>query len=120
MRQIKFRARWKENGKLISDFMTNRSYCIADINSPLLIIEEFTGLVDFYGDDIYENDIVKMISTNSKNIYLVEYDTRFASFTYMHVNKGMHQHKREICQDFIDSMGIAVVGNKYYNPELLK
>jgi hypothetical protein len=55
---IKFRARWKDTKKTIPDFM--EEYGISALNSDVFIVDEFTGLNDSSGVEIYEGDKVKI------------------------------------------------------------
>ena len=56
MREIKFRAWYKDTGKPIEDF--NRQFMICACNSDLMIVEQFTGLKDKNGKESYEGDRV--------------------------------------------------------------
>ena len=52
MRTLKFRARWRDTGKVVSDFM--EEYTIDALNDDTFISEQFTGLLDKNGKEIYE------------------------------------------------------------------
>jgi len=58
MREIKFRAWWKDTNKPVADF--NTEYIIDACNSNGFIVEQFTGLRDKTKDltEIYESDII--------------------------------------------------------------
>ena len=57
MRELKFRARWRDTLKPIPAFMDE--YCLEALNDENLIVEQYTGLKDQQGTEIYEGDIVE-------------------------------------------------------------
>ena len=56
-REIKFRAFWSDTLKPIDEF--NDEYAINACNNDVFIVNQFTGLKDIYGKEIYEGDIVE-------------------------------------------------------------
>jgi len=100
MRELKFRA-WNTNWK-------EYEYGCYDVEpSPDYIFEQYTGLKDKNGKEIYEGDIYKQFIEDSPNeeriiIDFVEYIHLFA---YFFDNKN-HE--------------IEVIGNIHENPELLE
>ena len=116
MREIKFRA-WDEYLKcfyydgfsisphgIIDPQMQNR-YVYS--NSPnLLMLEQFTGLLDKNGKEIFEGDILQ--HPTIKDLGPVEWDEYYASFDWLHPKMyGWSMSDAEI------------IGNIHENPELL-
>ena len=56
MREIKFRARWKDTNKLVTDF---EDFCVCSmINDMRWTVSQYTGFKDWIGKEIYEGDIL--------------------------------------------------------------
>ena len=106
MRIHKYRARWKDTGKIIKDFMDE--YLIEALNSESFIVEEFTGLHDKNGKEIYEGDIVK----HYKGIFEVKWNNDFAGFEFYSL-----QIRWDLNSLLTDT---EVIGNIYENPKLLE
>ncbi len=117
MREVKFRF-WdifnkmlhysKETGYLNSFF--DKYYACAEAENGV-ILEQFTGLHDKNGVEIYEGDILE---GNWRTIFLVYYDADFLQFRAL-LSNG---HNREI--DYYSYKNIEVIDNIHQDPELLK
>ena len=108
MREIKFRA-WDKNGW--DRGWINDIYAGEDINyeSDEYIIEQFTGLKDKNGREIYEGDIVR----GGCVILWSEEKALFAEFFVDGENKRIASYP-------FDSKYSEVIGNIHENQELLK
>jgi len=107
-RKIKFRAFWRDTLKPIPDFSTE--YLINACNDDLFIVQQFTGLYDINGKEIYEGDILKYFQPYSKKWYthIVKWDEKFASF-------GLFEKDNEWCKesDWLKIQSIEITGNIY-------
>lgn len=123
MRQLKVRVwdkRHIEDGNstfLIRDLLYMEGITSIE-NMEHKIVDEFTGLLDKEGVEIYEGDIVKYISTSRFD----EEDTIIDSVEY--VDGSFYPLPiNSICEDDFYSIYITdyeVIGNIYENKELLK
>ena len=77
MREILFRARWRDTNIIIQDF--SLEYTIDSCNDEKIIVEQFIGLTDKNGIKIFEGDIVKANFPYAK-IGFVEFDKKRCSF----------------------------------------
>ena len=129
MRAIKFRA-WSVHGeKMIEPTSRTPLSYVADQDERRHIWMQYTGLKDSKGVEIYEGDIVStdeyiFIDEGKQNyVGLVEYDDEYdAQFVIvLHcVNAEKRGISDGICQGFSDYEGqLAVIGNRFENPELL-
>ncbi|MBQ7280576.1 MAG: hypothetical protein IJR13_07645 [Bacteroidales bacterium] len=128
MRKIEFRGKRKIDGEWVyGDFEYNRKRDIARIHSydeelnykcQTVVMSdtvgEFTGLTDMNGKDIFEGDIVRMLSRGRERIGVVRWDDVNPSFC-------IKTQDNDIEYDFVKcgEAEIEVVGNIHDKPELL-
>jgi len=126
MREIKFRAWSVEEREYVYSDSFNSNYCYierlegffrwADIN----ILEQFTGLQDAKGKDIYEGDILKLEGFK----FIVVWDDKESRFAPAEVdNLGQYTIGSDYFgwpeTGFIQTR-IEIIGNIHENPELIK
>ncbi len=73
-----------------------------------VIIQQYIGLLDKNGKDIYEGDVIKTYSENREYIGVIEWSNESLSFRL-----------KEIPNIWLSNRTIEVIGNIYENPELL-
>lgn len=108
-REIKFRA-WDNETKDLRQYEEISGICLSALNATDWDLEQFTGLKDSNGDDIYENDLVLLDPDDPP--YQVIFD----------------EGKFELSNDYLglvydlseEHMGCEIIGNIHENPELLE
>ena len=80
------------------------------------VFQQFTGLLDKNGKEVYEGDLLEFAYTdNKKFVGKVEYEEKFACFVAATGNAF------ETFSDLADyTSSFKVVGNIFENPELIK
>jgi len=118
VREIKFRAKTLEGELLYFDLHESQLSGDPDIvfyvrGTPCKVgtEQEYTGLPDKNGKEIYEGDIVKA----GENIVLIIWNKGFASFALAKTG-WMYDH----FFGEIDNERCEVIGNRFENPELLE
>lgn len=124
MREIKFRA-WHKNGEMIyfdnKDLMRDKYQC-AELAKLMNggygdVLNQFVGLKDKNGIEIYENDI--LVSKSGSGVVVWSSDNACWSCKFAHDDEkyGLLEH----CDEAVEHCEIGeIVGNIYENPELLK
>lgn len=140
MRELKVRA-WHKPYKQMCQveslrFDGNRVYTAVLIEEPFydrklveadeIVIEQFTGLKDRNGTDIYEGDIIQFEFWNEKYYRQIAYNSAIASYEAITVasptSKKLRQKAKYSFSELykISSKGFKVVGNIHENPELVE
>ena len=126
MREYKFRGKglgtkqWKHGSLVVLDDEDDVECQIVspdegkvetvDCNS----VGQYTGLYDKDGKEVYEGDILKLLTEDDIFVKIV-WDKKVAGYLYKNGNDGiMVVYDHEISDNFI------IVGNIYDNPELLE
>lgn len=138
-REIKFRAWDKTTSVMVSDYAHNGSYgelyCVYFHDSayntngcPDLILEQFTGLLDKNGKEIYEGDIIRMVKDGIGQVIMVNncstkdriviWHEEEARFSWMLLDGQVNSSGWSFCKNNEDIM--EIIGNIHENKELLE
>jgi len=112
MREIKFRAWNKVNNNYYYNVQDIHDGIIGDSFQSILenedfVVEQYTGMKDFNGVEIYEGDILQDVD-NGNIVGFVEYDDAFGEYDCG--DNNLYECTRD-CQ---------VIGNIHEQPELLE
>ena len=131
MREIKFRAFWRDTLKQILDF--SKEYLIDACNDEVFIVDQFTGLKDKNGKEIYEGDIFSKVPINElggniQYFYVVVWsstDLGYRCKQYVLDQNGEDEYYwREKHNGYFDHLSMVkmynhVIGNIHENKNLL-
>lgn len=118
MREILFRARWKDTNKnIIPNFMND--YELESLNSDNLIVDQYIGVCDSRNKEIFEGDILLVICDGIRSVHGVIWGGKDYPAYSLYPSLDVD------CNDFsqIENAGgykTRVIGNIHENPELLE
>jgi uncharacterized phage protein (TIGR01671 family) len=115
MREIKFRA-WDHSANRYfipeSLKLKNGKFVYQTVCTGEHILEQFTGLHDKSGKEIYEGDIVKRVILKEKHFKVV-WDNKYSCFMGMDIHDDSHDI-------ILSQWELEIIGNIYENQELLE
>ncbi len=122
MREIKFRAwmpkekKWYKGGAVQLIALQGNTFGLSEASGKIIQLQQFTGLTDRHGVEIYEGDVVRFVHDDQTIAVLpVIWNSKGAFFTCEHDNIS---RPVEAASGF-DSVTGEIVGNIYETPELL-
>lgn len=118
---IKFRA-WDNECKVIREYDELKGLTLDALDASNFKLEQFTGLTDMNGKDIYEGDIIKYTSEDGAFFYAeVKYfaDDNYPAFDFIPPDEDWHFQSNCLSEGTF-SNALEVVGNVHANPELLE
>jgi len=125
-REIKFRA-WSDSGQLYKDVaphdnreaIIKTAFC-AWASFYADSIEQYTGLKDKNGKEIYEGDIIKCWSQNTYPVGRVMYSEEWCTYEIVSYDpKECRVYNLESFSPTVNKY-LEVIGNIHENPELLE
>ena len=117
MRELKFRAWWKDTKRILDGdewYMTcsgakHLHYAVIPYSDDDFIVEQYTDLKDKNGEEIYENDILEDGSGEPLEYWVV----RFEDGKFIGSTQGVNE-------DIFELTDLEIIGNIHENPELLE
>lgn len=124
MRELKFRAWYKPEKKMIYNIQNEFEErielgmdCFSDyLKNDDFIVEQYTGIKDKNGKEIYEGDLVSCGTIDGNPVGLVGFRTEFGCWEVLDPKHafGGENFTEHYCNE------MEVVGNIHENPELLE
>lgn len=94
-------------------------------NKPLTL-QQFTGLIDRNGKDIYEGDIVRVTASGNPNTNDIDYTAKiewynegFSFYVKFKSGGASHSYGLNYKSIYHTNSAIEIIGNVFENPELL-
>lgn len=118
----KFRAWDKKHNQMCEvlqihfdlEFVNCINEWIRNLKFDNCILMQSTELLDKYGNEIYEGDILK---TRARGLVEVRHEDGNTVVTY---KSGVNTRTTLVLSSFLDKYQISIIGNIYENPELLE
>ena len=118
---IKFRA-WDNECNVIRDYDELKGLTLDALDASDFKLEQFTGLKDVNGKDIYDGDIVSVFNEDG-NYYndVIEWCIKY-NYPAFELKYHSHLYESNVLSEIMNAgvENIKVIGNVHENPELLE
>ena len=109
---------WGQNGSELESMNICNDECDLKVTHPHCVLEQFTGLKDKHGKEIYEGDIVLYSEHFAEKGKLIKLWVVWDSFNCQY--RGHYNENQGHLLTNNRSESIEVIGNIHEHPELLK